>query len=247
MTGGREVAEPSSASRPASTIARAMGCSDPASTAAASRSSSGSVRELSSTVTSLTDMTPSVTVPVLSSTIVSTVRVSSRTSGPRIRMPSCEARPVPASSPTGVARPSAHGQAMTSTATAARIAELRSPPEKTIHSANVSTAMPRTIGTNTAEMRSARRAMGALPVCASETSRPICARVVSSPVRVARTSRRPEVLTVAPVTVSSGPTSSGTDSPVISEVSTAECPSRTTPSVATFSPGRTRNSSPGTS
>ena len=62
---------------------------------------------------------PVVTVPVLSSRIVSTVRVSSRTCGPLIRMPSWAPRPVPASSPTGVARPRAQGQAMTSTATAA--------------------------------------------------------------------------------------------------------------------------------
>ena len=89
------------------------------------------------------------------------------------------------------------------------------------------TAITSTIGTKTAEMRSASRAIGALPVWASETSRPIWASVVSEPVRVARTSSRPEVLTVAPVTVSSGPTSSGTDSPVTTEVSTAEWPATT--------------------
>ena len=64
-------------------------------------------------------MRPVVTVPVLSSTIVSTLRVDSSTSGPLISRPSCAPRPVPTSSAVGVARPSAHGQAMISTATAA--------------------------------------------------------------------------------------------------------------------------------
>ena len=62
---------------------------------------------------------PVVTVPVLSSTMVSTARVDSSTSGPLIRMPSCAPRPVPTRSAVGVARPIAHGQAMISTATAA--------------------------------------------------------------------------------------------------------------------------------
>ncbi len=52
------------------------------------------------------------------------------------------------------------------------------------------------------------------------------------------------MLTVAPVTPSPGPTSTGTGSPVSREVSRADVPSTTTPSVATFSPGRTANRSP---
>ena len=62
---------------------------------------------------------PVVTVPVLSSTTVSTRRVFSSTSGPLIRMPSWAPRPVPTIRAVGVASPSAHGQAMISTATAA--------------------------------------------------------------------------------------------------------------------------------
>ena len=46
------------------------------------------------------------------------------------------------------------------------------------------------------------------------------------------------------MTVSPGPTSTGTGSPVSSEASIAEEPSSTTPSVATFSPGRTTKRSP---
>ena len=48
---------------------------------------------------------PVVTVPVLSSTTVSTRRVDSSTSGPLIRMPSWAPRPVPTISAVGVARP----------------------------------------------------------------------------------------------------------------------------------------------
>ena len=70
---------------------------------------------------------PSVTVPVLSRTTVVIRRVCSRTSGPLIRMPSCAPRPVPTMSAVGVARPSAHGHAMISTATAAENASVASP------------------------------------------------------------------------------------------------------------------------
>ena len=100
------------------------------------------------------------------------------------------------------------------------------------------------MGTNTPEIWSARRWTGALPAWASATMRPICASVVSEPTRVARTSRDPHVLTVAPVTASPGAASTGTDSPVRREVSRAEDPSMMTPSVATFSPGRTAKRSP---
>ena len=58
------------------------------------------------------------------------------------------------------------------------------------------------------------------------------------------TTSRPLMFTVAPVTSLPAPTSTGMDSPVTSEESTAELPSTTTPSAAIFSPGRTTNSSP---
>ena len=61
-----------------------------------------------------------------------------------------------------------------------------------------------TIGTKTPEMRSARRWTGALPVWASSTSRAICASAVSAPTLVARTTRRPPALTVAPATSEPG-------------------------------------------
>ena len=160
-----------------------------------------------------------------------------------MRMPSCAPRPVPTSSAVGVARPSAHGHAMISTATAA-VNAAWAPAPVASHTTSVPSASTSTTGTNTAEIRSARRCTGALPVCACATSRPICASRVSAPTRVARTTSAPEEFTVAPVTSSPGPTSTGTGSPVSSDVSSADVPDTTTPSVATFSPGRTANSSP---
>ena len=62
---------------------------------------------------------PRVSVPVLSSTMVLMRRALSSASPPRIRMPCSAALPVPTMIAVGVARPSAHGQAMISTAIAA--------------------------------------------------------------------------------------------------------------------------------
>ena len=194
-------------------------------------------------ITSTRVICPVVTVPVLSSTMVSTRRVDSRTSGPLMRMPSWAPRPVPTSSAVGVASPRAHGQAMISTATAAVNAVVAPAPAPS-QNPSVATARAMTTGTKTAETRSARRCTGALPFCASVTRRAIWASWVSAPTRVARTTRRPPALTVAPVTASPGPTSTGTGSPVSSEASMAEVPSSTIPSVATFSPGRTTKRSP---
>ena len=219
-----------------------IGCSDASSTAAASRSTCRRSSPAAGTTSSRV-MRPLVTVPVLSSTIVSTRRVDSSTSGPLMSTPSWAPRPVPTRSAIGVARPSAQGHAMMRTATAAVNAAAAPPPARS-HTARVTAAIANTIGTNTADRRSARRCASALPDCASSTSCAMRASCVSEPMRVAVTSRRPPTLTVAPVTVSPGVTSTGTDSPVSIEASTADEPSSTMPSVAIFSPGRTTNSSP---
>ena len=76
------------------------------------------------------------------------------------------------------------------------------------------------------------------------TSRTIWARAVSAPILVARTVGAPLVLTVAPVTGSPSAFSTGTDSPVSMDSSTALAPATTSPSVGTFSPGRTLSRSP---
>ncbi len=223
-------------------MAFAIGCSDADSIAAATRSnSSGSWPGAG--WTAARDMRPVVTVPVLSRTIVSTRRVDSSASGPLIRMPSWAPRPVPTSSAVGVARPRAHGQAMISTATAAVKADVQPAPVPN-HQPSVATARAITTGTKTPEIRSARRWTFAFPAWACSTRWAICASCVSAPTRVARTISRPPAFTVPPTTVAPGATSTGMLSPVSIDSSTADVPSSTTPSVATFSPGRTMNRSP---
>ena len=244
---GRLTKSPTAGSSPTSAfapsaMARAMGCSDADSTAPARRSSS-SRSTPSPAQTSASAMSPLVTVPVLSSTTVSMRRVDSSTSGPLSSTPICAPRPVPTSSAVGVARPSAHGHAMISTATAAVNAADTGKPAPS-HPPRVATAMAMTMGTNTPEIRSARRWTSALPDCASSTIFAICASCVSEPTRVASMTSRPDALTVAPVTSSPGATSTGTDSPVSIDSSTADLPSTTRPSVAIFSPGRTTKRSP---
>ena len=142
-----------------------------------------------------------------------------------------------------MASPSAHGQAMMSTATAA-VNDGCTPEPMSRCTANVPSDSRMTIGTKTAEMRSASRCTGALPDWASRTSRAMCASWVFAPTRVARTVSSPPAFTVPPTTRSPRPTSTGTDSPVIMDVSTAEAPPSISPSVAIFSPGRTRKTSP---
>ena len=231
-----------SRSRAPAAIAAAIGCSEASSTAPASRStSSGSSPGAAATSARL--IRPVVTVPVLSSTIVSMVRVDSSTSGPLITMPSWAPRPVPTSIAVGVARPIAHGQAMISTATAAVNAAPADCPAAS-HPISVTTATPMTTGTNTAEIRSASRCTGALPACASVTSRAIWASWVSAPTRVARTTSRPPAFTHPPVTASPGPPRPGPARRSASRCPPPSCRRRTTPSVAIFSPGRTTNSSP---
>ena len=80
-------------------------------------------------------------------------------------------RPVPTMIATGVARPRAHGQLMTTTATAEVRASFTLPPVAMSHATKVTAAMASTTGTNTPATLSARRAMGALVALASSTRR----------------------------------------------------------------------------
>ena len=68
--------------------------------------------------TSTTRGLPSVSVPVLSTTSVSTFSSRSSASAFLISTPDCAPLPVPTMIAIGVASPSAHGHAMMSTATA---------------------------------------------------------------------------------------------------------------------------------
>ena len=86
---------------------------------------------------------------------------------------------------TGVARPSAQGQLMTSTEMARAMAKPKSFPA-IIQPMRVSSAIPITAGTKIPATLSAMRARGALVAAASLTIRIIWDRVVSSPTLVAR-------------------------------------------------------------
>ena len=151
-----------------------------------------------------------VSVPVLSKTTVWMSRVRSSASIEVIRMPSCAPRPVPVIVAIGVARPSAQGQAMIRTATAASMAWAVSPANSD-QPMKVTIEIPITVGTNTAETRSARRCMSDLPDWASSTSRTIWASAVSPPTAVARMVSTPEVFRVAPATVDPSVFSTGSD------------------------------------
>ena len=105
----------------AATMAAARGCSLARSAPAASRSTSSSASPSAATMAT-SDMRPSVRVPVLSTTSVSTSSIRSSASALRTSTPAWAPRPTPITMDIGVARPSAQGQAMISTATALAIA-----------------------------------------------------------------------------------------------------------------------------
>ena len=151
--------------------------------------------------------------------------------------------PLPTMMATGVARPRAQGQLMTSTEMPRARAKPRPRPSSS-QTAVVTRAMAMTAGTNTPDTLSATLAMGALVAAASLTIRMIWERVVSSPTRVARQRIKPDWFTVAPETVSPSALSTGMLSPVRAASFTALLPSTTTPSTGMFSPGRTTKMSP---
>ena len=142
----------------ACTMAAARGCWDTDSTAAAMVSSPSAVPPAGQT--SVTAGSPFVTVPVLSSTTVSTEWVTSKISPERIRMPCLAPRPVPTMMAVGVARPKAQGQAMTSTEVNTLRTKAKSFPAMAQITA-ASTAMAMTVGTKIPATLSAVREMGA--------------------------------------------------------------------------------------
>ena len=161
-------------------------------------------------------------------------------------MPLLAPRPQAETSAAGVARPSAHGQAMISTASPALNACSAGAPASS-HPVRVAAAQASTAGTNTPQTRSASRWMAAFCACACSTSLISPASWVSRPTWTARTTSRPVSTTVPPVTLSPSAASPGTDSPVIMLRSMAVWPNSTSPSAAMVSPGRTTNLSPGRS
>ena len=101
-----------------------------------------------------------------------------------------------------------------------------------------------TVGTNQAETWSARRWIGARLRCAVATICTIWDSKVSRPILSARITKLPDLLIVPPITRESFSLVTGMDSPVTMDSSSAERPSRTTPSTGTLSPGRMRSRSP---
>ncbi len=99
------------------TMAAASGCSLPRSRLAARRRTSSSVNPGEAT-TDTTFGLPSVSVPVLSTTRVSTFSMVSSAAASLMRTPADAPRPTPTMIDMGVASPRAHGHAMISTATA---------------------------------------------------------------------------------------------------------------------------------
>ena len=158
-------------------------------------------------------------------------------------MPSWAPRPVATSSAAGTARPSAHGQATTRTATAGARASASEAPA-TSQPTNASTAINSAAGTNQLAILSARRWTLAFSVCASSTSRAMRAAAESAPTRSVRIVRTPSVLIDPPATSSPGSTSTGMLSPVRSERSSEAVPSTIVPSAGIRSPGRTSTRSP---
>ena len=142
-----------------------------------------------------------------------------------------------------MARPSAHGQAMISTDIAALNAA-RDPAPIASHTIRVISAIPKTDGTNHATTLSTSVCTDALRACACSASTASWASCVCAPTFSASTTRAPVVLVVPPSTRSPTVTSIGAGSPVIADVSIADVPTSTWPSVAIRSPGRTTNRSP---
>ena len=139
------------------TIADASGCSLTRSRLATRRSSADSSMPPSA-ATVVSAGLPSVSVPVLSTTSVSTCSSTSSASALRSSTPSSAPRPVPTMIDIGVARPSAHGQAMISTATALTSAcASRGSGPMDAQIAKVTTATAITAGTNQPATVSARR------------------------------------------------------------------------------------------
>ena len=193
--------------------------------------------------TAATSGLPSVSVPVLSSTTALTRAASSIAAASLNQMPCFTARPMPTIIAAGVAKPSAHGQAITNTATAFISAGIQSPFSSQVR-IKVSTAMATTVGTNTAAAWSATRAIGALLPCASESAAIMSPSRVWLPSCSARYTMLPSVINAPANTLLCSVLASGWDSPVRWLSSAQPLPRTTTPSAAMRSPWLARIKSP---
>ena len=226
------------------TIASPSGCSEPRSSEAASRSTV--VSSLPGvTTTSVSAGSPRVIVPVLSRMMASSFSAVCSASPERIRMPFSAPLPMPTVSEVGVARPSAHGQAMISVVTRTTVAidQPRLGPEmvpgderqdREDHHRRHEVARDRVDHALDRRLRALR----VLDHADDAGERGILADLGR------RNLKLPVLLSVPPMTSSPTCFSTGIDSPVIIDSSTALAPSVTSPSTGIFSPGRTTTVSP---
>ena len=129
-------------------IASASGCSLARSTLAARRRISSSRNPIAGTIATTFGL-PSVSVPVLSTTSVSIFSMRSSASAFLIKTPACAPRPTPTMIDIGVASPSAQGQAMIRTLTAATMPKaIRGSGPNEAQTPNATMAATITIGTN---------------------------------------------------------------------------------------------------
>ena len=158
-------------------------------------------------------------------------------------MPSSAPRPAATIIAVGVARPSAHGQAITSTDMNTLTASAKSR-ANTSHSMNANIATPPTAGTKYAATASAMRAMGAFDPCASSTICTMRPSAVSAPTPVAVNSTAPSPFMVPAYTLSPTSLSTGMLSPVSMASFTLVRPDTMVPSTLTRSPGLSTTVSP---
>ncbi len=161
-------------------MAEARGWDAVCSSAAAQASRSFSLHWASKRTSSVTCACPVVSVPVLSTTRVSTLANCSKTRPPLMSRPRRAPAPTAATTESGVARPTAQGQAATNTATAASRWWLKS---------RVSPARVNTHGRKMAEKRSANFWTGDFCVSASSTRWMMRPSAVCMPMRWTVTSR----------------------------------------------------------
>ena len=205
-------------------MARAIRCSESPSSAAASRRASSS--PIPSTVAiSLTPVDPWVRVPVLSTAITCSSRAVSIASRSRISTPWAAASWVVFATTSGIASPSACGQAITRTVTTRAIVTWSTPPWMIVHTANVTPAEASAAQNSNAAARSASNWVEDLLASAPETRRMIPASAVSSPIAETATRRLPlPSLTVPAMTRVPGCLRTGADSPVIMASLISESP-----------------------
>ena len=152
------------------------------------------------------------------------------------------ARSVAIETTSGIARPRACGQAITSTVMVRTTASSGLPSR--VHVIAVITAAPSANQNSQPAARSARRWAREVDACAWATRRWMPASAVSSPTAETRTRMAVSVATVPATTWSPGPRLTVVDSPVIMDSSMAAVPSTTSPSAGTRPPGRTITTSP---